>query len=104
MTIKLVESTRAQYSILNERLINFECCNQYLQSDISSMVEGENLIRLLDPRKLIQWVKQYHGAGNGFLVLVTVQFCLICYLIVKTAFHKYVTGRDEALAEYYADR
>lgn len=104
LTIKMVELTRRHSQRLDRRLSGLSSYH-YLDPKHSTRADEESWLRLVvDPRKVIECIKQYHGAGPVFFVAVAGQLGAIFYLCVKAAFHKYATQSNAELADYYADR
>lgn len=105
LSIKLVEITRSERRSPDEVSSQLPMLGATYDSTIGFHEQDEGFwcefIR--NPRRLVECIKQYHCAGNIFFVAMSIQLATVCYLGLKTAFHKYVTGSDKALAVYYAD-
>lgn len=107
LSIDLVKLTRSNYSKSDSRRIDLIESFYELPSVYDSFADDEEehwSEILIQPGKLVECIKRYHCAGNGFFVAVTVHFGAICYLASKAWFHSNVTGTDQVMAEYYADR
>lgn len=111
LTVALVELTRARNNVGSHSGRRFTKpidqhvslnCNRIRPHKESHEEDWFNY--LLRPSKLLKFIKQYHCVGNMFFILLVIQFITIFYLLFKALFHKHVTGTDQRLAQYYADR
>lgn len=106
ISIKLVEMTRADRRS-SEKSVDLALGPQK-EEYLCLLSEGRCAKREMSSasivKRLVEYIKQYHCVGNGFFFVMAIQFAAMFYLVVKTAFHKYVTGSNKALAEFYADR
>lgn len=110
VTTHLVEITRARYNEMSKSLIPSPVPNDFMSfwsgrnETLHHELEENWSKYLLDPKKLVDYIKQYHCVGNLFFIMTAGQFATICYLHIKSTFHLFVTGTDQDLANYYADR
>lgn len=111
LSTKLVKLTQARLKVtscqehLGRALAFNEIVDTTLEESDKTEDDDENWLRfIVQPRKLAHLIKQYHCVGSEFFVVVFVQITVICYLFAKAIFHKVMTGSDERLASYYADR
>lgn len=107
LSIKLVEMTRAIQNVsgrpsnVHLSLDPYRGANHHVRDKL----DGEDWFKfLLNPKRLLGCIKQYHSVGNGFFVAITIQLAANFYICAKAAFHKFFTGADRALAQFYADR
>lgn len=106
LSVSLVELTKANQStdLSTTGFISLPS-EDWTSNEPCRLELDENWYRFfLKPRKLVELIKRYHCVGNKFFVLLIAQFGMVCYLLFKAIFHRFVTGTDEELAKYYADR
>lgn len=112
VTVPLVEITRARYDEMSRSLGHFPLVNEFISSwpyykrigTVHQELEESWSRYLLEPKRLVECIKQYHCVGNLFFIMTVWQFATICYLHLKSTFHLFITGDDPELANYYADR
>lgn len=112
LSVNLVELTKASRSLRPRNsspsrmsdLVTIDCIQTAADLNISIDRKGENWFKfLIHPRRVAEYIKQYHCVGNTFFIITAAQFLILFYLCFKAMFHKIVTGTDEKLAQYYAD-
>lgn len=105
VSIKLVELTRAHYYRGSQASNDLNVYHQNFYVSAKDRAEQETWFEvLLHFRKLVEYIKQYHCVGNKFFISLTLQLAANFYLFAKATFHKFFTGPDRNLADYYADR
>lgn len=79
-------------------------CRHPCGHDYDAVKEDCWLKYLYRPKQLVRCIRRYHCAESKFFVITCLQFVIMIYLGIKALFHRFITGADSTLAEYYADR